>query len=1025
MPTSRVFRFAGFEFDEALRELRRDGRVVPVQPKPLALLSYLLHHRHRVVSRAELLEALWPGVVVQEDALDFALHGARRAVGDDGKRQRVIRTVSRQGFRLVAPVEHDAPPAPAPPAPSAEPFVGRAEVLAAFEAAISEACAGQGALILLAGEPGIGKTRTSEVVAERARARGLRALLGRCSEGDGAPAFWPWIQVLRALLRGAGGPALVRDLGSAVPEVARLIPELDGSLRAPPAAPAGDPRAARFLLFEGISRSIREAAREQPMLVVIDDLHRADQSSLLLLRHLAHDLQDARLLILAAYREAELMRDPARAAITSELLRQSRARALSLAGLSAAEVGELVLATTGQRAARAVREDMHEQTNGNPFFLHQIVRILQQEQRTEALGESRPLRFELPRRVQDAILHQLGGLPAGTLELLELAAVFGRDFRLGPLRHASGLDQEQLLERLARAIEARVIAEDRHPGDHRFAHVLVRDALYQRLDPVRRARLHDRAGRALEHWDAGGAGADPLELAHHFFEAARAGDARRGIDAAIRAGEWALARLAYDEAVGCFERARVLLDRFEPDDRRRRCEVQLALGDAQTRSGARDAARRSFAAVARVAKAMSLPHELAQAALRFAPDFLAIESGVYDDDLVTLLEEALDELAPADDATRARLLARLAVALHWAPGADPRLPALAEEAVCMAERLGDPATLRYVRCARALAQYSVADPERYLSEPSALALAPGDEPVALLEKMLHMTSLLWLGRVTEFDREIEHFARLAERLRQPQSRWYVDLFRAVRALMDGRYEDARRLMRRYQREGERAQDENVLHSLRLLTFMIAIDRGGVEPLGPAVAQMAERFPAMIGWRGGLALYYAEVGRHDDARRELEGLLREDLEGMRRRNDWSALVVAIAIVSALVGHEEGARRAHRLLEPYAQSLLVIGYASYVWGAASLALGFTAATGRDWSTAEAYLEDARGRHERIGARAPLAHTHFWTARMLLARGRSGDASRAREHLAAGCRLADELGMARLKARLDLLRDSLPAR
>jgi len=933
----------------------------------------------------------------------------------------VIRTVPRQGFRLVAAVEQDARDASAPAA-AGEPFVGRAEILAAFEAAIDEARAGQGALILLSGEAGIGKTRTGEVVAELARSRGLRALAARCSEGDGAPAFWPWIQVLRSLLRGVGGAALVRHLGAGAPEVARLIPELGDHLRERRAAPAGDPRAARFLLFEGISISIREAARGQPMLVVIDDLHRADQSSLLLLRHLAHDLHEAPLLILAAYREAEWLQDPARAALASELLRQSRARALSLAGLSAAEVGEFVLATTGQRAARAVREGMHEQTNGNPFFLHQLVRILQQEQRTDALGDGRPLRVELPRRVQDAILRQLGGLPADTLELLELAAVFGRDFRLGPLLHASRRSREELLACLAGAVEARVIAEDRHPGDYRFAHVLVRDALYQRLEPLRRARLHELAGSALERWEVEG-GADPLELAHHFYEAARAGEARKGIEYAIRAGEWALARLAYDEAVTSFERALVLLDRFEPDDRRRRCEVQLALGDAQTRSGARDAARRSFAAVARVAKAMNLPHDLAQAALRFAPDFLAIESGVYDDDLVALLEEALQELDPADDPTRARLLARLAVALHWAPGAEPRLRAFSEEAVRMAERLGDLATLRYVRCARELAQYSVAEPERYLRGPSEGALAPGDEPVALLEKMLHMTSLLWLGRVAEFDREIDAFARLAERLRQPQSRWYVGLFRAVRAVMDGRFEDARRAMRSYQREGERAQDENVLHSLRLLTFMISIDRGGVEPLGPAVAQMAERFPAMIGWRGGLTLYYAEVGRHDDARREIEGLLREDLEGMRRRNDWSAIVVALAIASATVGHEEGARRAHRLLEPYAQAIVVIGYASYVWAAASLALGFTAATCQDWSRAEAHLEDALARHRRIGARPALAQTHFWYARMLLGRGGPGDASRAREQLAAGRRLADELGTVRLKAKLDLLAGSLP--
>ncbi len=241
-----VFAFGEFEADEALRELRREGRPIDLHPTPLRLLLYLLRHRDRVISKDELLDRVWSEVAVSEGALSTAIKEIRSALGDDGSQQRVIQTLRGRGYRLIAPVEEQpaATPTRTYPARRGVPdFVGRGSILTQLDAALEDAGAGRGRIVLLAGEAGIGKTRTAEEFAATARSRGVSVHAAWCREEKGAPPYWPWVQILRGLVDGRDADALRGDLGGGAARISRIVPEIrDRAARPSRGSHRGQPR---------------------------------------------------------------------------------------------------------------------------------------------------------------------------------------------------------------------------------------------------------------------------------------------------------------------------------------------------------------------------------------------------------------------------------------------------------------------------------------------------------------------------------------------------------------------------------------------------------------------------------------------------------------------------------------------------------------------------------------------------------------------------------------------------------------
>src|SRR5580698_9145166 len=441
------------------------------------------------------------------------------------------------------------------PQPAADELVGRDDHLAALEGVLAGARGGRGRVVLLAGEPGIGKTRLAEEAARRAAAAGMQVAWGRCPEGDGAPALWPWAQVVRQLAAEFGPGQLAAMLGPSAAWLGPLMPEL--AEPAPPAGPrpVADLGAARFQLNQAVAGLLRRLAEARPLLVVVDDLHWADVPSLSLLAFLAGELHDAGLVVVGTYRDVEALAGRPLADTLGALAREPVVERISLGGLGRADVAALIGRAIGGRPAEPLVEAVADRCGGNPFFITELVRLLQSERRLAGPDAAAAARREVPVGVRDVLRARLARLPAQTSTVLMVAAVAGRGFGLDLIEAATGLDDEPALDAAEAAVLAGlVIEDDRAAGRYRFAHALVRETIYEDISRARRARLHARVAEAL----VAVRGAEPepaAEMAYHCWQAAPVIGAARALPHLLRAGEQAAAQLAYEAADEQFARA--------------------------------------------------------------------------------------------------------------------------------------------------------------------------------------------------------------------------------------------------------------------------------------------------------------------------------------------------------------------------------------------------------------------------------------------------------------------------------------
>ena len=462
------------------------------------------------------------------------------------------------------------------PAAAADELVGRDDQLAALEGVLAGARDGRGRVVLVAGEPGIGKTRLAEEAARRAAAAGMQVAWGRCHEGDGPPALWPWAHVVRQLTAELAPGQLAAMLGPSAAWLGPLMPELAGPARPAGPPPLADLGAARFQLNQAVAGLLRRLADTRPLLVVVDDLHWADAPSLSLLAFLAADLKDASLVVVGTYRDVEVVPGRPLADTLGALAREPVVERISLGGLDRAGVARLVGRTIGGRPAEPLVQAVVDRCGGNPFFITELLRLLQSERRLAAPDAAVAARREVPVGVRDVLRARLARLPAQTATLLMVAAVAGRGFDLDLIEAVTGLDDEPALDAAEAAVLAGlVIEDDRAAGRYRFAHALVRETIYEDISRARRARLHARVADAL----VATRGAEPepaAEMAYHCWQAAPVIGAGRALPHLLRAGEQAVAQLAYEAADEQFERALELADQLPASPQATEQEIHIA-----------------------------------------------------------------------------------------------------------------------------------------------------------------------------------------------------------------------------------------------------------------------------------------------------------------------------------------------------------------------------------------------------------------------------------------------------------------
>lgn len=995
-----ICRFGDFEIDAALFELRRAGRRVAIEPKVFDLLSYLVVHAKRVVTRAEIFAAIWPNEFVSDAALAYAIRGARKAIDDDGRHQRFIRTVHRRGFQFVGTVARArdvaAPDAPPPPRPAPDlPFVGRERELADLVAALDAAAAGRGSVYLVSGEAGIGKTRLVAELAGVAAQRGARVLVGRCYEGDGAPAYAPWIDALGTFARAQADEDLAAALGENAADVAALIADIRARFGHLPALPVMDPERARFRLFDGVARFLARAAQRVPLLLVLDDLHWADFSSLLLLQFVAREIGASRVLAVGTHRDLLLAREHPLLQTLGSMARVAASRRAALTGLGAADVGAFVRAVSGIEAPESVIASIHRDTDGNPFFVTELVRVLAA---SAALASPITGRLTIPPTVRQAIAGHLGAVSTGCARTLEAAAVIGREFDV-PLLAAvlraelpDAAMRDVVLQAIDEALAVRLIeaADGQTPQArlrrYRFVHSLVREVVYEGLGTHRQSRLHGLVGEAMERL-APFEAARPSELAHHF---ANAGASARAVDHACAAAEQATAVMAYEEAASSYELALGQLGAAGQGDRRR-CELLLSL--AWSRWQSNDAVRARAAAweAAAAARTLGAAEILAAAALSYGDSFRGFQIGVHDPELVELLESALAGLGTRASGLRARVLARLAVALFQVAGSEKRRNALSVESLRVSRRAADAGAELAALYSRHWAIWgpdSVADRLRAAEQMVGLAERLGDAEMSFHAHRFRFMDLLEDGAIAPLDRELALCEQLAGRLRQPYYRWYVDTFLALRAFLDGRFDDSERLAQQAAEVGQRAQNQNVMQILGVQIFALRREQGRLAELGDAIRGFVASYPNIPAWHAALALVCAETGDQTGARAELEHLAPDDFAALPRDTFWLGSMAGLADVCAVLGDAEHAAVLYELLRPFESLNGTLAPGAACNGSTARVLGRLSATLGKWERARRHFERALQKNGRLNAPHFVAHTQTQYAEMLLARGDAGD-------------------------------------
>ena len=908
---------------------------------------------------------------------------------------------------LWAPAPADtAGPLPLPPVLAAVPassYVGRTDLLDELTSCWRLAAAGDRLTVLLAGEPGIGKTRTAAELARAVHGEGGLVLFGRCDEGLGAP-YQPFVEALEGYVHGAGESA---RLGRLPAELLRLVPELHEVLPAVGAPVATDVRSEEYRLLEAVTSWLAAASRENGLLLVLDDLHWASRPTLQLLLHVLRRLPEhdgARVLVVATYRDTDVDRAHPLVTALGELRRHEDVRRLVLTGLTAQEVLQLLAEAAAHDLDARTQElgrVLHAETEGNPFFVGEVLRHLVESgavRRVDGLWHvPDAVDVDIPEGVRDVVGRRVSRLSPQANAVLSVAAVVGREVSVDVLAAVSGLDDGAVCDALDEGVRARLLHETR--ADHyRFSHALVRTTLYDELSATRRRRVHRTVADVVErlHPD------DVVSLAHHLLEAGPdAGDSSRAVRAAMAAGEHGIARRAPADAEEWFRHALELLE--DSDDVRAVLEATVGPGRAQRDQG-EPGHRETLLDVAARARDAGADDLLVAAVLANSRGWSSL-MGRVDDERVAGIEQAL-AVVPAAAPERARLLALLSAEVAFGESPD-RARRLAAEAVALVREVGDDATTAAVLVQACGPAHDPDDPQGWIDlteEAYRRAAAMRDPGLEVVAALFCAGALLWQGEVARAWALTVRARELAEQC-GPTLQWAMEAqvlkFRIAELPADvsAAANDATLAL------GEAAGDPDRFNwwAAGVGTIEITCNHRASALVGTA-QEFADQFPGALAWRAVHALALADGGRLPEAR---EVLRRHDLTARRLAQEPfpSFGPAVLARVALRLCDADLAQGVTDVLRPH-RDRWARCYAG-ITAPISLPLGLCASVLGRHDDAVALVERACTQVANEGLPTLLLFSEADLAEVLVRRGAPGDRDRVRELCARVAAQADARG------------------
>jgi tetratricopeptide (TPR) repeat protein len=772
------------------------------------------------------------------------------------------------------------------------PLSSRDPARATVAAALAEATRGSGRVLLLVGDAGIGKTTLAREAVSMARRDHITTRWAACSAGGATVAHSPWVTLLNGL--GPEGRDAARSLARSDPD---------------PGAAATT--AARASAYAMVLDALEQATTERPALLVLDDLHWADEGTLQLLDVVAAHVPAWPVLVVGAYRDTDV-------AAGSPLTRLGgRAERVTLSGLDRRDVGTLLARQLGPARGADLADRVVALTAGNPFLIGQIAQLLAEDRGARDLAS-------FPAGARDLMEQRLSALDGDDRRLLVAAAVLGSPFRAVDLAELAGCDVIVVTAGLERAASRRAVERAAGTGRWSFVHELFRYAALADAAAAEVADLH-RAAAALRE----GQDAEPAIVAAHLLAAGDVGeDAGRW---STRAGDRALGAMAWEEATAHYDRA---LSVGAPDVDTR-ADALAGLGRARLLAGDQAGAGRAFAALAELGRSLGSTELLARAALAFSADLAGFEVRLFEQRQIDLLEEAARALAGTPMfAWRADVLARLSVALSLSAPSTRRLQ-LAEEAVALARASDD--RLALARCLAAhcdaiAGPTHVAERDAEASEIIAIAEAAADGPLELLGRRLRFVARLERGDINGVEAEIAAFARRAEAVGNPLYSWYVPLWRGQAALTVGQVDAAERLADEAEMLGRAAGSTNGPVLASVLRLMALWHRGeyarAVEMLA-ALGDIDPELPTYITALGSIAWAHLQAGNRAAARLLLD---RTNALGVVAAEDaeWMGNMANIVRAAAALDHPI-LPAALELIEPFADLVVFEGIGAGLYGA----------------------------------------------------------------------------------------------
>jgi hypothetical protein len=805
-------------------------------------------------------------------------------------------------------------PSAAPePGPGESGLVGRQEQLDRVDELLAGLAAGQGGMLVLTGEAGIGKTSLARAAGDRAAARGVTTAWGRCVEGAVAPAYWPWTQALR-------------DAGPAGIAAAQL---LDGT----PDDPA-DPEGAQFRLYERVTA---ELAAAPPAVLVLDDLHWSDAASLRLLEFVAGRLATVPVLLVVTVRAEAGERGDALRETLARLAREPFAERLAVPAFSIADVGTYL---AGRDLDPADAVALHERTGGNPFYLSEVCR----------LGSG----GDVPDGIRDVIDRRVTRLPDSTRAMLRTAAAAGREVPLEVLALASGTDAERVMQVLEPAVAAGLLTEEDN-WDYRFAHALVRDAVYVGLSRLERARLHLRVGEGLEAIGAATTPEGVARLAHHFGQSARIGGAAQAVRYATAAAAHATAQHAHDRAVDFLNLA---LDAAGSSPGAR-YPLLIELGAAQRRTGDTAGAKISLDAAVTAATEAGDTAAVVRATIVFGGITLWNwrPYGVVEQTVVDRLEQLLAGELP--DADRALLLGTLALELYYGPRRADR-ERFAAEAVAIARRIGETDLLAQTLNNQWIALWTPDDEDARRKIADELIALPGlSRSTELVARQHRMSCLLRTGEMDAYYADLARCRELLQVVRRPELEGVYLITEATRACIEGRWDDVADLAHRNRAAHHRTSLWGPdLCGLMALWFARWHQGRGDEVVEELVATASTDDYTVL--RPTAVLAVAEAGDEDRARR----LLAQWGSPVNYDWTWDFVTPQWAMVAARIGAPDP-ERLYEAYRPYADRIVTGGTGTGCWGSGRHIMAELAASLGRRDEAREHARRAIAANRRIGA------------------------------------------------------------